>query len=237
MGRSRTFGFLGGVGLVAAGVIAPLPAYGHSRGLLQAGGSLVGVSVTVDGRLSELYPAPDGSGRYYVEAREGARYAVRVQNRTAGRVGVVLTVDGLDAISGKRDSGRGRMYVLDPWGEATVQGWRTSLRDVRRFTFVDEERSYATRSGKANARMGWIEVSVYREKGPCPEPYVRENRARERPAAPTASAPAEGAARAESPAPARGPPPRKRPDRRPGRRPAPIPGRAGAHALTTPWYW
>jgi hypothetical protein len=179
MGRVRTFGFLGGVGLVAAGFVAPPSSFGHSRGLVQAGGSLVAVSVTVDGRPTELYAAPDGSGRYYLEAREGARYAVRVRNRTAGRVGVVLTVDGLNAISGERDFGQGRMYVLDPWGE---------------------ERSYATRSGKANARMGWIEVSVYREKTPRPVPHVDEGRDGERPS-PTASAPGEGPARAESAAP------------------------------------
>jgi hypothetical protein len=201
MGRLRTFGFLGGVGLVAVGFVAPPPSFGHPRGLVQAGGSLVRVSVTVDGRPTELYAAPDGSGRYYLEARKGARYAVRVQNRTGRRVGVVLTVDGLNAISGERDFGRGRMYVLDPWGQTTVQGWRTSLRDVRQFTFVDEERSYATRSGKANARMGWIEVSVYREKSPRPVPYVNEGRVRERPSAPTTSAPGEGPARAESGAP------------------------------------
>jgi hypothetical protein len=35
---------------------------------------------------------------------------------------------------------------------------------VRRFTFVDEEISYAARTGQSTSRMGWIEVSVYRER-------------------------------------------------------------------------
>jgi hypothetical protein len=39
-----------------------------------------------------------------------------------------------------------------------------ALQEVRRFTFVDERRSYAARSGKANRKMGWIEVTVYRER-------------------------------------------------------------------------
>ena len=85
-------------------------------------------------------------------------------NRTGERIGVVLTVDGLNAISGERDTGRGRMYVLDPWQRTTVRGWRTSLREVRQFTFVDEAASYAARSGKANEKMGWIEIAVYRER-------------------------------------------------------------------------
>ena len=125
-------------------------------------GALVGVSIEVDGRHVPLYSSPDGSTRWYLEAREGSSYAVVLSNRTAERLGVVLTVDGLNAISGERDSNR--MYVLGPWEQSTIRGWRTSLADVRRFTFVDERASYAARSGKANSKMGWIQALVYRER-------------------------------------------------------------------------
>jgi hypothetical protein len=37
---------------------------------------------------------------------------------------------------------------------------------VRQFTFVDEPASYAARSGRANEKMGWIEVAAYRERRP-----------------------------------------------------------------------
>lgn len=133
-------------------------------------GSLVSVSVEVDGREAPLYAAPDGSGRFYLEAFAQSWYALRLSNQTGERLGVVLAVDGLNAISGARDplvpAGRGpagRMYVLGPWDSVTVQGWRTSLDEVRRFTFVDEKRSYAARTGQENGKMGWIEVAVYRE--------------------------------------------------------------------------
>jgi hypothetical protein len=85
-------------------------------------------------------------------------------NRTGERLGAAVVVDGLNAISGEREAGPGRLYILGPWEETTVRGWRTSLSDVRRFTFVDERGSYASRSGKANGKMGWIEVNVYRER-------------------------------------------------------------------------
>jgi len=126
--------------------------------------TLLDVSVEVEGWRAPLYPSPDGSARYYLEAREGARYAVRLVNRTGERLGAVVTVDGLNAINGLREDGRGRMYVLGPWEETVVRGWRASLSDVRRFTFVDERTSYAARSGKANGKMGWIEVAVHRER-------------------------------------------------------------------------
>lgn len=136
-------------------------------------GSLVSVSVEVNGQPSPLYAAVDGSGRYYVQAWRGAQYCVRLVNRSGERLGVLLTVDGLNAISGERSwpGARGRMYVLSPWDETVVRGWRTSLDEVRRFTFVDEERSYATRSGKASARLGWIEVEVYREARAVARPW------------------------------------------------------------------
>ena len=134
-------------------------------------GTMVEVSVEVEGSGSPLYAAPDGSGRYYFEARRGARYSSGWRTaRTSGSASR-CTVDGLNVISGEQaapGAGRhrpGRMYVLDPWDQTEVKGWRTSLDEVRRFTFVDEQRSYAARSGKANSKMGWVEVAVYRERG------------------------------------------------------------------------
>jgi len=99
--------------------------------------------------------------------------------------------------------------VLDPWESALIQGWRTSLDDVRRFTFVDEQRSYAARSGKANSRMGWIETSVFRERQRYvykpdvsrAQPYDEDGRPSARAEAPAAEAPraqAEGETRDRS---------------------------------------
>ena len=192
MGTNRlAWSFVAGLALAAN-------ASAHSGGSFEAPGSLVSVSVEVAGQPATLYPASDGSGRYYVEARKGCQYLVRLNNRSGERLGVVLTVDGLNVISGTRDHGPGRMYVLDPWRHATVQGWRTSLDEVRRFTFVDEEASYSARAGKANSKMGWIEVSVYREKRRWVGHPLRENSA-ERYDDGKAEAPGEAAGRAEGP--------------------------------------
>jgi hypothetical protein len=192
----------------------------------QETGRLVRVSVEVDGRPSPLYPAPDGSLRRYLEARPGSSYALRLENRTGERLGVVMNVDGLNAISGIAAApalwhGPGRMYVLDPWGETVVRGWRTSLDEVRRFTFVDESVSYAARTGQANPKMGWIELAVYRERRPrvmrrpLPpwEPYVHDDAERRgsaegeshSPAAPEATPPPRARDEAKSSSAARAP--------------------------------
>lgn len=158
-----------GLSLAFLLLAAPAPAHPWIYG---SPGNLVSVEVLVEGSWAPLYPAPDGSGRWYLEAREGARYAIRLHNRTSQRLAVALSVDGLNVISGERPTSQvrtsdpGRMYVLGPWDVSEVRGWRTSLRDVQRFVFVDERASYAARTGQANARMGWIELSVYRERYP-----------------------------------------------------------------------
>jgi hypothetical protein len=187
--------------LAALSLAATAPA--HSRCLSEAAGPLVAVSVEVGGHPADLFPAPDGSGRYYLEARQGAPYLIHLANRSGERLGVVLTVDGLNAISGAPDEGRGRMYVLDPWGRATVRGWRTSLQEVRRFTFVDEEASYAARTNQASSRMGWVEVSVYRERGRWMRGRLADRgaageRSRRNEAAPAPAEPAADAAESES---------------------------------------
>ena len=164
----RSFAF----GTALAGTLAA--ACGVGAQTWEAPGSLVGVSVEVEGRQAPLYAATDGSGRFYLEARAGARYELRLVNRSSERLGALVVVDGLNVVSGERaaDLSRrpagpaGRMYVLDGWGETTIRGWRTSLDEVRRFNFVDERSSYAVRSRKDSSKLGWIEVALFRERRP-----------------------------------------------------------------------
>jgi hypothetical protein len=176
-------------------VYLPGTALARARGLDEARGELVSVAVTVDTRAAPLYASPETADRWYLEAREGSTYALHLTNLTPERLGLRVTVDGLDVISGDRVASpprrgqAGRLYVLDAWGRMTVRGWRTSLKEVRRFTFVDEETSYAARSGNANSRMGWIEVTVLRE---------RERPLRVTPRSPAKSSPADRTGDSES---------------------------------------
>jgi hypothetical protein len=149
--------------------------------------SPLALSVEVSGRETPLYPARDGSGRLYLEARAGATYAVRLRNTSGERLAVALDVDGANVIDGRIPaSTQERMYVLDPYGTTFIQGWRSSLSEVHLFTFVDEAQSYASRTGQANGHLGWIEAKVYRERRP-----VWRGKVQEAPAPPAAPAPAQ----------------------------------------------
>jgi len=151
--------------------LAAPPARAHDDGATgwdrSARGHLVDVQVLVEGRSAPLYFAPGHWDRRYFEAFRGRNYALRLRNLTGNRIGVLISVDGLNVVNGER-SRQGRdeaMYVLDPWESATIRGWRTSLDEVRRFVFVDEARSYASRTGQANGDMGWIRVLAFAERG------------------------------------------------------------------------
>ena len=144
-----------------------------------ADGRLVDVEVLVDGSSVPLYMKSWAWDRRYFQAFRGRNYSLAVTNHTGERVGVLISVDGLNVVSGERSSlaGNEPMYVLDPYERAVIRGWRTSLSDVRRFVFVDEERSYAERTGQASGDMGWVRVLSFREQQPQVriEPRVRRN--------------------------------------------------------------
>jgi hypothetical protein len=131
-------------------------------------GNLVQVQVLVGHRAAPLYNRLDASDRWYFEAFQGREYSLRLQNTTGERIGVLIAVDGLNVVNGERSNLQRTepMYVLDPWETATIRGWRTSLDDVRKFVFVDEERSYAERTDQANGDLGWIRVLAFRENRP-----------------------------------------------------------------------
>ena len=133
-----------------------------------ADGSLVDVQVMVDGLTAPLYFRPSGSDRLYFQAFKGRNYSLVVRNNTGRRVGVLIAVDGLNVVTGERSSlsRNESMYVLDPNERAVIRGWRTSLDQVRRFVFVDEEHSYAERTDQANGDLGWIRVLSFREVEP-----------------------------------------------------------------------
>jgi hypothetical protein len=156
-----------------------------------ADGRLVDVQVLVGGQTVPLYGSPKGDDRMYFEALKGRNYSVVLRNRTGERVGVLLTVDGLNVIDGNLSNRTNHepMYVLDAYESATIQGWRTSLSDIRKFVFVDEQRSYAERTGQGNGDLGWIRVTSYREQRPiawwptrekvAPQPYRNEDQGRD----------------------------------------------------------
>jgi len=157
-------------------------------------GSLADVAV-INRTTGERLQVHRHGGRMYVEGKAGERYAVEMRNRTGGRILTVLSVDGVNAVTGQTASASQTGYVLGSWGHAEIAGWRKNLNDVAAFYFTAIPDSYAARTGRPD-NVGVIGVAVYRE-------YVEPPRAMlEAPAHPKTEAAGRLSARDASGAPA-----------------------------------
>lgn len=173
-------------------------------------------SVELVGEDGAVLPTFAHRGRTWVLGTRGRRYAVRVRNETGGRIEAVVSVDGRDAIDGRPSALARRGYVVDPWGEATIDGFRLDDASVAAFRFGTVASSYAARMGDARD-VGVIGVAVFAE-APRWTPAPRPSRAlRDEAGASAEAAPSPGAAPAEAEARAKaGPRSGIAPERRPG---------------------
>ena len=90
-------------------------------------------------------------GDTWIAGAPGHRYSVRLTNTSGERVLVVLSVDGVNAVTGEDAHPSQAGYVLAPWQSTEVAGWRKSLDDVAQFVFTDLPDSYAARTGRPHA--------------------------------------------------------------------------------------
>ncbi|PWB43683.1 MAG: hypothetical protein C3F19_02450 [Rhodocyclales bacterium] len=130
----------------------------------------VEVVSTATGRKLETWRH---DGRIYIAGTPGERYAVRLANRSGGRLLTVLSVDGVNAVTGETAAARQSGYVLGPGQSAEIRGWRKSLDDVAAFYFTALPDAYAARTGRPD-NVGVIGVAVFREyvaPRPAPAPF------------------------------------------------------------------
>jgi hypothetical protein len=146
---------------------------GCAAGPVQAAaGQLVDVQI-VDRARHAVLAEYRHRGSTYVAGRPGERYAVRLSNRSGARVLVVLSVDGVNAISGDTATTAQTGYVLGPWQSADITGWRKSDAEAAAFYFTALPDSYAARTGRPH-NVGVIGAAVFRERVPPPRPQPFE---------------------------------------------------------------
>lgn len=111
-------------------------------------------------------------GRKVIEASWGERFSLVIRNNSHERIGLVISIDGRNIVSGKKSYNRPdeSMYVLMPMESADFSGWRSSEHRVQRFYFTDGSDAYASRLGDSS-QLGWIKVAVFREK----RSYIRHD--------------------------------------------------------------
>jgi hypothetical protein len=148
-------------------------------------------------------PVYEKDGRRYIVGVPGHEYALRISNRTGGRILAVTSVDGVNVITGDTATPSQSGYVIEPWSSVEIAGWRKSMSRTAAFFFTEHANSYAARTGRP-FDVGVIGLAVFAERIARPTVGIGESHPRRsadapreekaEPAAPAAQAPAESAA-------------------------------------------
>jgi hypothetical protein len=135
-------------------------------------GQLAGVSI-INQSTGERLPIWRHQGNNYVAGKPGERYAVEITNKTGGRILSVLSVDGVNVLTGATASPQQSGYVLASRQPVEIKGWRKNMDEVAAFYFTQLPDSYAARTGRPD-NVGVIGVALFRELREYREPLPVE---------------------------------------------------------------
>jgi len=125
--------------------------------------------VIYDRVQNRTLPVHVHEGRHYVVGHPGNEYEIRLRNRQRSDILTVVSVDGVDVITGETADWQQSGYVLGAHQGFGVKGWRKSLERTAAFYFTAWPDSYAARTGRPD-HVGVIGVAIFRKK---PEPVVQ----------------------------------------------------------------
>jgi hypothetical protein len=81
---------------------------------------------------------------------------------------IVLSVDGLDVIDGRKASVLKRGYLIMPRSQVTIEGFRQSTDAVAAFRFSPVRESYAQEKYRKTQNVGVIGAAIFNERGTNP---------------------------------------------------------------------
>jgi hypothetical protein len=113
-----------------------------------------------EGRTLPVYTQ---DGRRWIVGTPGEEYGIRVCNTTGERVLAVMSVDGVNIVSGETAAPSQSGYVLSANECYEINGWRKSNSTTAAFYFTELPDAYATRTGRPD-NVGVIGVAFFREK-------------------------------------------------------------------------
>jgi hypothetical protein len=143
-------------GILSAVVVATLSTQAH------AVGSLADVSIYDRNEGREL-PIYFHHGKYYVAGKPGNEYQITLRSQSQRDVLGVVSVDGVNVVSGQTATPHQSGYMLTPWQQTDITGWRKSTDRVARFYFTELPDSYAARTDRPDD-VGVIGVAIFRSK-------------------------------------------------------------------------
>lgn len=123
-------------------------------------------------RLYELCVRPLGrsiadeyyhNGNTWIEGREGNTYTIQISNNSPNRALFIISVDGLDVISGQPAGPNSQGYVLDAGHVVNIPGWNLNNNSAAEFYFSRTRDSYVNLIGGSTASTGVIGAMVFEE--------------------------------------------------------------------------
>ena len=138
----------------ALAAAASIPAY--------AVGNLADLKV-FDRAAGRELPVYWHEGRAYVVGKPGNEYQLTVRNRAGEDLLAVVSVDGVNIVSGETAATSQGGYVMSGWDALDIKGWRKSLSHTAAFYFTSLGDSYAGRTGRPD-NVGVIGVALFKRK-------------------------------------------------------------------------
>ena len=162
----------------AEGVKAMTGGGGWKRpGMLVAAGGMIEWGVKTGWGYAKTV---EYGGKRFVVGKNNAEYSIVVRNVCHSRLELVVSVDGLDVIDGRKGSVRKRGYVIEPGQTLIVKGFRTSADAVNAFKFSSVGRSYSNQRYGSTRNVGVLGLAVFTEEGVDPWRWsMRELKSRE----------------------------------------------------------
>lgn len=161
-------------------------------GPVLAAGRLADVEIhdRVAGRTLPIY---ESNGHWFVAGRPGNEYQVTISNRERGDLLAVVSVDGVNVVTGETAASAQSGYVIERGRPLSIAGWRKSLEKIAAFYFTDLGDSYAARTGRPD-NVGVIGVALFKRKeqplAELEQPKARAESAASNDSAPRPAAPA-----------------------------------------------
>lgn len=113
-------------------------------------------------------------GRAYVVGKPGNEYRITLRNRLREDVLAVVSVDGVNVVTGQTADPLQAGYVISAHGRIDIQGWRRSLQQTAAFYFTSLADAYAARTGRPD-NVGVIGIALFRKRHtPPPNPIGRD---------------------------------------------------------------
>ena len=136
-------------------------------GPVMAAGRLADVEIH-DQATGRTLPIYESGSHWFVAGRPGNEYQVTIRNRDQGDLLAIVSVDGVNVVTGETAASAQSGYVIEKGRPLSIAGWRKSLEKIAAFYFTDLGDSYAARTGRPD-NVGVIGVALFRRK---PEPLA-----------------------------------------------------------------